>query len=354
MPINMMTPAALLIICISCSSKPQKPPPQHRDGGVAASVRVETAVVPAGWFSAGCYRLLANATLDHPSETPDAERLTECVEDDPPRRVWVSSFEIDRNEVTIADYQRCLAARACGMAANHLGVHGSSPDPDNYAAEVRFVDAAAYCAWRGNRLPTDAEWEKAGRGSDDRIYPWGDTAPTCDRVSSADPRHDGFTMPCDGDARRPPGTLPAGASPYGVEDLEDNAAEWVADWQTRPAHATAPMPEKFYTRAGDVLIYNWDARSYTWLDQRVVDPKGPPTPERADPSRHRLKGGFVHPGISGSSYGEGNRADLSDAVYAGFRCARDHAGPPPPTVAPPKDGTFVVPYREQGYVPPKQ
>lgn len=351
----MRVPSVVVIVGVTlmaCSSK--KPPQkQRRDGGVAA-LDDNMVKVPAGWFSAGCYRLLAKPAFGHPSETSDSQRLMECVEEDPPRRVWVSSFEIDRFEVTIGEYQRCVAAKACEMAPRHLGARGASPDPETYPAEVRFADAAAFCRWRGKRLPTDAEWQKAGRGTDDRIYPWGDAAPTCDHVSSADLKRDGFSLECDGDPRRPVGTRPAGASPYRAEDLEDNAAEWVADWDTRPAHATAPMPETFYKRNGDVLEYDWNARPYAWLDVSVVDPKGPPTPAVVDPSHHRLKGGYVHPGISGSSWGEGTRSDPSRARYGGFRCAREYAGPPPPVIVPAKAGTFELPYREPGYSPPSR
>lgn len=334
---------------IGCSSKtpPQK---QRRDAGVVALADT-MAKVPAGWFSAGCYRLGANVALGQP--TSDAQRLMECVEEDPPRRVWLSSFEIDRFEVTIGEYQRCIAAKACEMAPRHLGVRGSSPDPETYPAEVRFADAAAFCRWRGKRLPTDAEWQKAGRGTDDRLYPWGDAAPTCDHVSNVDLKHDGFSLECDGQSRRAVGTRPSGASPYGVEDLEDNAAEWVADWDTRPAHATAPMPDNFYKRVGGVLLYDWNARPYAWLDTSVVDPKGPPAPAVVDLSHHRIKGGYVHPGISGSSWGEGTRSDPR-VRYAGFRCARDISGPLPPVIAPAKAGTFELPYREPGYSPPSR
>lgn len=308
------------------------------------------AIVPAGWFSSGCYRLRANAVLGDPPTRSDAERLQACVEADPPRRVWVSSFEIDRLEVTIAEYARCLATRACAMPATRLTMRDA--DPGSFPAEVRFVDAEAYCRWRGRRLPTDAEWEKAGRGTDDRIYPWGDAAPTCERGSMATLEHDGFSLSCDGDRLRPVGTRHANASTFGVEDLEDNAPEWVSDWGGRPAYATAPVPERFFTITHDIVEYDWNARAYTWLDPGVVDPQGPPPPDDADPSLHRIKGGWGLPGLSGTGMPDGNTKDRSNARYASFRCARSRLDGPTPTVATPKRGEPTLPYREPGYTPP--
>src|SRR5262245_21971401 len=93
----------------------------------------------------------------------------------PARRVFVSAFEIDRDEVTRADYLRCVAAGAC--AAPDAPDPPDAP-PDAPITGVSWRDADHYCRFLGKRLPSEAEWEKAARGSDGRVYPWGN-APDC-------------------------------------------------------------------------------------------------------------------------------------------------------------------------------
>ncbi|NMC70569.1 MAG: formylglycine-generating enzyme family protein [Myxococcales bacterium] len=157
-------------------------------------------------------------------------------EDDehPEHEVFLDAFCIDRLEVTHAAYEACRAASACSPPACPRGFDGY---PVNC---VNWLRANAYCTWAGKRLPTEAEWEKAARGGcerhlppdcgfeDERIYPWGNEEPSCDRAN--------FST-C-GSSTAAVGTHPAGAGPYGTEDQAGNVAEWTADWYDAAAYQT--------------------------------------------------------------------------------------------------------------------
>lgn len=143
----------------------------------------------------------------------------------PRRDIYVGGFRIDRYEVTVAHYREFLEATGTvnapeGWDRVDFALHGELP-----VAGLDWFDASAYCAWVGKRLPTEAEWEKAARGADARIYPWGDAPPAAEHANyqnySPDVYAGGFAAV---------GSHPSGASPYGVHDLAGNAAEWVADW----------------------------------------------------------------------------------------------------------------------------
>lgn len=341
----------------TCSSKATA----HDDARPAVSMVDNMVAVPAGWFSAGCYRLLANVKtpdVDDQSHQSDESRMRDCVTADPPRRLWISSFEIDRFEVTIGEYQRCLDARACERpASRELLKLGKSENPDpRIPTLVPYDDAVAFCQWRHKRLPTDAEWQKAARGTDDRIYPWGDARPTCKHVSEANWDHDGLDMHCDDFRLHPVGLYRAGASPYGAEDLEDNAAEWVKDWWPPSGPAELHDPPRAFSRdmsgPDPVLVYDWSSTQVRWRNPAVVDPQGPPeyvSKLTHGISFHATKGGGF-PGISGRQFG--TPGDATQRMYAGFRCVRTIPGPPPPAVQAPTADQFMLPFREPGYTPP--
>lgn len=146
-------------------------------------------------------------------------------EESPRREVYVGAFYLDRYEVTTARYARFLEATGSvrppdGWETLDLARSGELP-----VTGVDWHDAKAYCQWAGRRLPTEAEWEKAARGTDARRYPWGNASPTLDHANfqnTSPLAYDGGLAAV--------GTHPAGRSPYGVHDLAGNAAEWVADW----------------------------------------------------------------------------------------------------------------------------
>ena len=177
---------------------------------LAPALRPEDGVaIPGGEFFAGC-----NEKVDHA-----------CMADEKPGGLRsVEAFVIDRTEVTTADYRACVAAGACsetdrGEGCN-VGLAGREHHPANC---VDWTQARAYCAWRGGRLPTEWEWERAARGPNGRIHPWGDEPADCRRAVI----DEGSGFACgQGDTTAPVGSKPDGATPEGVLDLIGNVCEW--------------------------------------------------------------------------------------------------------------------------------
>jgi formylglycine-generating enzyme required for sulfatase activity len=175
--------------------------------------------VPAGEF-------LMGSTYEDPFAEDDEK---------PQHTVYLAAFWIDRTEVTNAQYRKCVEAGACQPPGCWDDSRLNAPDQPVVC--VTWYEAQDYAAWVGGRLPTEAEWEKAARGIDGQIYPWGDSPPDCDKTNYSS---------CAGKPL-PVGTHPDGASPFGVLDMAGNVWEWVADWydgdyysQDRPINPQGP------------------------------------------------------------------------------------------------------------------
>lgn len=171
--------------------------------------------VPAGEFQMGC-----NA---------DADIYCELFPDEFSHTVYLDAFKIDKYEVTYQRYQKCIDAGICeppgiGGMFNY-GWAGIELLPVN---GIDWYKAKAFCEWEGKRLPTEAEWEKAARGTDERTYPWGFEEPTCD-YAVMDTIYAG-NLGCGTGNVMPVGSKPMGASPYGAMDMAGNVWEWTADW----------------------------------------------------------------------------------------------------------------------------
>lgn len=160
---------------------------------------------------------------------PFRQGSTRGEEDERPERVTrVATFSIDRTEVTRADYGRCVAARRCPRPPAFQAAAEGTPEAMLPVTGVNWAEAGAYCAFARGRLPTEAEWEKAARGTDGREHPWG-PEPDCSRGNWGNFDGEG---PCAGQnpgRPMPVGSFPSGASPFGVLDLGGNVWEWVSD-----------------------------------------------------------------------------------------------------------------------------
>lgn len=229
-------------------------------------------------------------------------------------RVHVDAFAIDRAEVTVREYKACVEAGACALDPLVAGPPGYVAD-DLPIVEVTWPEARDYCGWRHARLPTEAEWERAARGDDARIWPWGEAERADDWNHGKPPdevtrqidlagahRIDYFyALSDDSDGHAlaaPPGSYRWGEGPFGTLDQAGNVAEWVADlWS-----------DKGYTDLGN--------------DDPVRD-----TPDIPGPLHHVFRGG------SWAQAPYLGRADVRDPYndhydddqrtpYIGFRCAR--------------------------------
>jgi formylglycine-generating enzyme required for sulfatase activity len=164
----------------------------------------------------------------------------------PQHWLYLSPYWIDRTEVTNARYQQCVKAGDCQPpekvgSKTRPAYYNNSQYQDYPVIFVSWEDASAYCHWADRRLPSEAEWEKAARGIDSQLYPWGDTP--------ADYRKANFNNLA-GDTTRV-GLYPAGASPYGVVDMAGNVAEWVADWYGEGYYAASPYKNPPGPKSGE-------------------------------------------------------------------------------------------------------
>ncbi len=174
---------------------------------------------------------------------PFTRGSTRGADDERPVRVRkLAAFRIDRTEVTRAMYARCIAAHRCSPVAADLRAEAKVP-----MTNVNWYEARAFCAYAGGRLPTEDEWEKAARGTDDREYPWGNVS-DCARANWGNFESEGPCAETNPGRPVPVGSYPAGQSPFGVLDMAGNVWEWVADKYDRD-------PSRRVVRGGSCCSY---------------------------------------------------------------------------------------------------
>jgi eukaryotic-like serine/threonine-protein kinase len=259
------------------------------------------AYVPAGEFPMGLVFTKADGLSQ--DETPQ-------------HTVYVDAFWMDRTEVSNAQFAKFVAAIGYQTDAEREGgsyiwdyKQGGSPyleganwqhprgpqtdltGQDNYpVVQISWNDAAAYCAWAGRHLPTEAEWEKAARSTDGRMFSWGNETPRGDQANFRDknvPKYGGNENIDDGYLLLAPvDAYPAGRSPYGVLNMAGNASEWIADYYREDYYAQSPFRNPtgpdlpatcgyshvlrggdWTTGCFDTFVYHCDVRAtYRWAD----------------------------------------------------------------------------------------
>ena len=176
----------------------------------------------------------------------------------PPHQVYLNAYYLDKYEVSNSHYKACVDVDICAMPTNVASatreIYFGISEFDNHP--VIYVDwdmAKTYCEWRGAYLPTEAQWEKAARGTDGRLFPWGDEIyPTIANYLNANV---GDTVAAN--------IYDMDRSPYGAFNLGGNVSEWVADWYSATYYQNSPFENPQGPETGELRVVrggSWNAR----------------------------------------------------------------------------------------------
>jgi formylglycine-generating enzyme required for sulfatase activity len=234
--------------------------PVPSDGQTAGQGRSDAWGIEQVWVPAGTFMMGTNATAIAKLKTagpPDWVAPALDAEAPAHEVTLTSGFWIDKTEVTNAAFAAFVDtggytnqalwsdegwAWLAGKDATRLPLHCQGDVPEHPRMCLTWYEAEAYAAWRGGRLPTEAEWEYAARGPKSTVYPWGDTFQTdnANVVDSFGPK--------------PVGSYPAGASWVGAMDMAGNAMEWVADWLDADYYKTSPATDPPGPASGTIKV----------------------------------------------------------------------------------------------------
>jgi formylglycine-generating enzyme required for sulfatase activity len=181
----------------------------------------------------------------------------------PVHTVNLDAYYIDKYEVSVAQYRQCVEAGNCAEPFTWPAFS----EPNAPVVGVTWDDARNYCEWVGARLPTEAEWEKAARGTDGRRFPWGNQTPDCSLGNYLVQDAECVGQPTD------VGQYPGGASPYGVLDMAGNALEWVADWYAADYYAASPARNPQGPDVGTFKVArgdSWGGDQVSAADRHIV------------------------------------------------------------------------------------
>jgi formylglycine-generating enzyme required for sulfatase activity len=236
------------------------PTPIPSDGSTAGEERTDASGIKQVWVPAGTFTMGtdAKAIAALEAQSPPDWVAPEFPSEQPAHEVTLTKgYWIDKDEVTNAAFAAFVDAggyanqslwSADGLAwlrtkdASRLPLHCQGDVADHPRMCLTWFEAEAYAAWRGGRLPTEAEWEYAARGPKSTVYPWGDTF---DRDKA---------NVLNSIAPKPVGSYPAGASWVGANDMSGNAMEWVADWLGVDYYATSPKTDPTGPATGEIKV----------------------------------------------------------------------------------------------------
>jgi formylglycine-generating enzyme required for sulfatase activity len=220
-------------------------------------------------------------------------------DEQPQRTIHLDAFSIDRYEVTNHQYQQFIAAtghRKAGPPSRYAKSISKMRGPNQPVVYVSWDDANAYCRWKGKRLPTEAEWEKAMRGTDGRLWPWG---------NQEKPNGANWARVQDGhEVSARVGTFQTDQSPYGVMDGAGNVMEWVADWYQEAYYKVSPDKDPPSPEFGTFRVMRGGGYTTTGGDVRITS-RSKMVPDFRDETI-----GF-RCAISGTLAGSGARGKLS-------------------------------------------
>jgi serine/threonine protein kinase len=214
---------------------------------------VEMVLVPAGEFTMGSTSQDVDFAVTLCTQSGNRCPRSDFTNELPQRTVYVSSFYIDITPITNALYRACVDARVCAAPSDantpdnryRVSNYYNLPQYNNYpVVRIRWEDAQTYCQWAGKRLPTEAEWEKAARGTDGRIFPWGNQFEN----RRANTRDRGVAE------LQSVASYPDGRSPYGLYDMSGTVWEYVADWYSDTYYHDAPSRDPQGPTSGSVRV----------------------------------------------------------------------------------------------------